>query len=207
MDAGTLAKAIEPFFSTKEIGKGTGLGLSMVHGVAVQLGGAFRLSSQLGRGTEAEIWLPTSEASIEKEPPALSQEEQAEVAKISILVIDDDPLIAMSTADMLVDLGHSVIEAHSGESALKILNGDDEIDLLITDYSMPRMTGIQLATAAQEIRPELAILLATGYADLPAGSDPNLPRISKPYLQPQLRTEIAKAFGSRRSVSPAVSAR
>jgi CheY-like chemotaxis protein len=195
----TLAKAVEPFFSTKEVGKGTGLGLSMVHGLAVQLGGALRLSSEVGRGTTAEIWLPASdEACAEMEPRTVSQEEGEDAGKVSILVVDDDPLVAASTAEMLAALGHSVIEANSGEGAVNILNSAEEIDLLITDYAMPRMTGVQLAKAAKEIRPDLAILLATGYADLPAGTDIKLPRISKPYLLPQLRTEIAKALGSRR---------
>jgi PAS domain S-box-containing protein len=199
MDAETLAKAVEPFFSTKEVGKGTGLGLSMVHGLAEQLRGALRLSSEMGRGTTAEIWLPASEASAETEPPTVSQEGRAEVGKASILVVDDDPLVASSTAEMLAALGHSVIEANSGEGAVNILNSGEKIDLLITDYLMPRMTGLQLARTAKEIRPDLAILLATGYADLPAGSDVKLPRISKPYLLPELQTEIAKALGSGRT--------
>jgi signal transduction histidine kinase len=135
MNPETLARAIEPFFSTKELGKGTGLGLSMVHGLAVQLGGMLQLSSEVGRGTTAEIWLPVSEAPVDIAPAtAPPQEDTVEDAKVSILVVDDDPLIAMATADMLADLGHSVIEAHSAESALDILSGQREIDLLITDY-------------------------------------------------------------------------
>jgi PAS domain S-box-containing protein len=195
MDAETLARAVEPFFSTKEVGKGTGLGLSMVHGLAEQLRGALRLSSEVGRGTMAEIWLPASEAFAETEPQTVSQEGRADVGKASILVVDDDPLVASSTAGMLAALGHSVIEANSGEGAVNILNSGEKIDLLITDYLMPRMTGLQLARTAKEIRPDLAILLATGYADLSAGSDIKLPRISKPYLLPELQTEIAKALG------------
>ena len=114
-----------------------------------------------------------------------------------ILIVDDDPLVAMSTADMLADLGHSVIEAYSGETALDILRGSREIDMLITDYSMPRMTGAELAKAAQHMRPDLPILLATGYAELPSGSDLNLPRINKPFRQHQIRAEIAKVLNSR----------
>ena len=193
MDAETLAKAVEPFFSTKELGKGTGLGLSMVHGLAVQLGGTLRLASAMGRGTTAEVWLPVSEAGLDVAPLAAPpREDPGEEAKVSILVVDDDALIAMSTADMLADLGHSVIEAYSAEAALDILNGRREIDLLITDYAMPRMTGVELAKAAHDIRPDLPVLLATGYAELPTGSDPNLPRISKPFRQHQLQSEIAR---------------
>ena len=100
----------------------------------------------------------------------------------------------MSTVDMLEDLGHEVIEAHSGERALEILRDRRTIDLLVSDYSMPRMNGVQLATAARELRPDLPILLATGYAELPAGSGNDLPRIGKPYRQNQLAAEIVKVL-------------
>ena len=195
MDAQTLQKATEPFFSTKELGKGTGLGLSMVHGLAVQLNGALRLKSQVGRGTTAELWLPAALTAAEPEKPAAPSEAKVKtVDKMTILVVDDDALIAMSTVDMLEDLGHHVIEADSGNRALEILRSGRDVDLLITDYSMPRMNGAQLATAARAIRPELPILLATGYAELPGGSGEGLPRIGKPYQQDQLAAEIAKVM-------------
>ncbi len=194
MDAQTLQKATEPFFSTKELGKGTGLGLSMVHGLAVQLNGALRLKSQVGHGTTAELWLPAARIAVQPEAPAAVETKAEPVERITVLVVDDDALIAMSTADMLEDLGHEVIEAESGDRALDILRDNREVDLLITDYSMPRMNGAQLATAARKIRPELPILLATGYAELPAGSDVGLPRIGKPYQQDQLAAEIARVL-------------
>jgi nitrogen-specific signal transduction histidine kinase len=165
MDAETLQKATEPFFSTKEVGKGTGLGLSMVHGLAVQLNGALRLSSQVGLGTKAELWLPITNIPVEEEKPTEAAPKDEATEKITILVVDDDALIAMSTVDMLEDLGHDVIEANSGDHALEILRDDRPVDLLVTDYSMPRMNGVQLAAAAREVRPELTILLATGYAE------------------------------------------
>ena len=96
----------------------------------------------------------------------------------------------MSTVDMLEDLGFKVIEANSGTRALEVIKDNSTIDLLITDYAMPRMNGAQLAIAAREIRPELPILLATGYAELPAHSGVDLPRIGKPYRQEQLAEEI-----------------
>jgi CheY-like chemotaxis protein len=194
MDTNTLRKATEPFFSTKELGKGTGLGLSMVHGLAVQLNGALRLTSQVGIGTRAELWLPVTNIAAEEEKPTVAEPNDEATEKITILVVDDDALIAMSTVDMLQDLGHDVIEANSGDRALEILRDDRPVDLLVTDYSMPRMNGAQLAAAAREIRPELPILLATGYADLPAGSAIGLPRIGKPYQQDQLAAEIMKVL-------------
>jgi CheY-like chemotaxis protein len=107
-------------------------------------------------------------------------------------VVDDDPLIAMSTVDMLEDLGHVVIEANSGKRALEIIDGGQDIDLMMTDQAMPGMTGIQLAEIVRSKRPNLPVLLATGYTDLPASKLANLPRLSKPYQQSQLQAEIEK---------------
>ncbi|MGE5539528.1 MAG: ATP-binding protein [Gemmatimonas sp.] len=193
MDAETLKRAIDPFFSTKELGKGTGLGLSMVHGLAVQLNGALRLSSEPGRGTVAELWLPAAvaEAVTEPEPPAQTAH-ATPTRPATILVVDDDALVAMSTAGMLEDLGHRVIEVNSASSALAILREGEPVDLLVTDHAMPGMTGIELAKAARALRPNLPVLLATGYADLPKGAEIDLPRLSKPYQQEQLADHIGK---------------
>jgi CheY-like chemotaxis protein len=113
----------------------------------------------------------------------------------TILVVDDDPLIAMSAVDMLEDIGHKVIEAHSGRQALEILRNDEAIDLMMTDHSMPSMTGLELARQAHTLRPGLPILLVTGYADLPSGETTTLPRLGKPYQQSQLQAEIARLLG------------
>jgi PAS domain S-box-containing protein len=189
MDEATLAKAIEPFFSTKPVGKGTGLGLSMVHGLAVQLGGRLHLASEVGKGTTATLRLPiASQAAAFVEAPAKALDVPARAA--TILVVDDDPLIASSTVNMIEDLGHTVIEANSAKRALEILDDGQAVDLMITDQAMPGMTGVELAEVARRRRPDLPILLATGYADLPAGQSLNLPRLSKPYLQSQLRSQI-----------------
>ncbi|MCM8737052.1 response regulator [Azospirillum sp. A1-3] len=190
MDEGTLARAIEPFFSTKGIGKGTGLGLSMVHGLAVQSGGAFRLSSVPGQGALVELWLPkaTTPAQAAELPPAPA----ADVSPAVVLVVDDDALIAMSTVDMLADLGHTVLEAGSGVEALELLRSGQAVDLLLTDYAMPGMTGVELAQAARTMAPDLPVLLATGYADLPEGVVADLPRLAKPYTQHQLAVATAK---------------
>ena len=198
MSAETLARAVDPFFSTKEVGKGTGLGLSMVHGLAVQLKGALRISSEVDRGTSVDLWLPASKATSATATAEVEEKGGAEPENIHILVVDDDPLIARSTTDMLTDMGHSVIEATSGDQALGILENNEEIDLLITDYSMPKMNGVELAKAAQEVRPHLAIVMATGYAELPELSERSFARINKPYFQSQLAAEITKALRSQR---------
>ena len=196
MDAETLKKAIDPFFSTKELGKGTGLGLSMIHGLALQLKGALRLSSTVGEGTRAELWLPVSARPVAEAPVIPVAAPASSSGSARILMVDDDALIAMSSVDMLEDLGHAVTEANSGAEALRILESGEAFDLMITDYSMPGMTGGQLAKAVRDMLPDLPILLATGYADLPPGAGIDLPRLGKPYTQDQLAAEIAKALNS-----------
>jgi PAS domain S-box-containing protein len=195
MDAETAKRAIEPFFSTKPVGKGTGLGLSMVHGLAVQLGGRLELSSGIGKGTTATLWLPVAEQTAptetEPEPQVVSGR------SATILLVDDDPLVASGTVDMLEDLGHTVIEANSAKRALEILDQGQQVDLLMTDQAMPGMTGFELAKIVQKMRPELPVLLATGYADLPVGREPTLPRLSKPYLRSQLREHVDRLLARR----------
>ncbi|HZC94713.1 MAG TPA: ATP-binding protein, partial [Bradyrhizobium sp.] len=188
-----LKRAIEPFFSSKPLGKGTGLGLSMVHGLAVQLGGTLQLTSAVGKGTTATLVLPVSTAAPEAEsPPPPAQKVRRSAV---ILFVDDDPLIAMSTTEMLEDLGHRVIGANSGRHALDILRSEQPIDLMVTDHVMPGMTGLELVAASREVRPSLPILLATGYAELPEGAQLDLPRLSKPYHQDQLRDQLDQLLG------------
>ncbi|HEV7246853.1 MAG TPA: PAS domain-containing protein [Shinella sp.] len=194
MDEETLQKAIEPFFSTKELGKGTGLGLSMIHGLALQLKGGLRLVSAPGKGTTAELWVPVSkQAPAQPNEPAPSPQGRNSGPK-RILLVDDDFLIAMSSVDMLADLGHEVVEAHSGKDALERLKQDGPIDLLITDYSMPGMNGGELAKAARALFPDLPILIASGYSELPAELGFEVARLGKPYTQQQLALEISKVL-------------
>jgi PAS domain S-box-containing protein len=188
-----LKRAIEPFFSSKPLGKGTGLGLSMVHGLAVQLGGALQLSSMVGKGTTATLLLPVATSVPEVESRA--QKSQKVNRSAVILFVDDDPLIAMSTTEMLEDLGHRVIGANSGRHALDILRSEQPIDLMMTDHVMPGMTGVELAAASRQVRPSLPILLATGYAELPEGAQLDLPRLAKPYHQDQLRDRLDQLLG------------
>ncbi|MBD9586024.1 PAS domain S-box protein [Pseudomonas sp. PDM03] len=192
MDDATLAVAMDPFFTTKGVGKGTGLGLSMVHGFIEQLGGRFILKSQMGKGTTAELWIPVAtQGSIAK--PA--QEEAAPpVPRLCVLVVDDDSLVLTSTCLLLEDLGHQVISAVSGAQALTVLDSEQAIDLVITDMAMPQMNGAQLAQAIRSIRPDLPIILATGYAERLEGFATKLPRLSKPFTQLHLVEIIASTL-------------
>ena len=188
MDAETLSRAIEPFFSTKPSGKGTGLGLSMTHGLATQLGGALSLSSELGKGTVATIWLPLADTTAETAAAAVQPPEKTRA--LNILIVDDDPLVATSTVDMLEDLGHTVTEANSGKRALEILASNPAVEVMVTDQAMPGMTGVELVERVRSTRPGLPILLVTGYADLSTRKLPHLPRLSKPFQQAQLQAAL-----------------
>jgi PAS domain S-box-containing protein len=191
MDAETLARATEPFFTTKGVGKGTGLGLSMVHGMAEQMGGRLLLRSKLGEGTTAEIWLPsvTDGAQVHH---VQTQPREAVLASggLKVLAVDDDRLVLFNTTAMLEDLGHSVVEAVSGEEALELLR-QDHFDLVITDQSMPRMTGVELMEAIHVEWPELPVILATGYAEIPGGVQLKAPRLSKPFTEKDLALAVA----------------
>lgn len=198
MDRETLGKAAEPFFTTKGIGKGTGLGLSMVHGLAHQSGGKLKLRSERGKGTSAEIWLPVAVASLTEQPSVTSSPGvlSSEFRPHVVIAVDDDALVLMNTVALLEDLGHTVYEATSAHEALSILEGHPDVDLVITDHAMPKMTGSQLAGIIHEERPELPVILATGYAELPPGGDAALPRLSKPFSQRQLQQIMARTFAT-----------
>jgi PAS domain S-box-containing protein len=191
MDEETLARAAEPFFTTKDVGKGTGLGLPMVHGLAEQLGGRLVLKSRRGEGTTVELWLKMvpSEAKTPPGPvakPAPDTDSMPAVAPMVVLVVDDDNLVLMSTVAMLEDLGHVVVEATSGPQALEILRHHEGIQAMMTDHAMPLMTGVQLAEQARTQRPGLPVILASGYAELPQGTGTDLIRLRKPYRQQDL---------------------
>jgi CheY-like chemotaxis protein len=198
MDEATLARAMEPFFTTKGVGKGTGLGLSMVHGLAAQSGGRLVLKSRKGEGTTAEVWLPaipvpaTAPAEGPREADATSL--GSGMRALTVLVVDDDALVLQSTAAMLADLGHRVLEASSGREALEHLGRAHSVDVVITDQAMPGMTGVQLAATIKQRWPHLPVILASGYADLPSQLEPSPIRVSKPFGQDRLARAIRESM-------------
>ena len=197
MDAKTLARAAEPFFTTKGVGKGTGLGLPMVHGVAQQSGGRLVLKSVKGLGTTAEIWLPRAPPFQSSVRPVVAEQSSGVSGRPrTILLVDDDQLVLHSAAAMLEDLGHRVVQAASGAEALGLLAAHPDVEVLITDHAMPNMTGVELAAAVRKIDPKVPIVLATGYAELPHGSATELTRLSKPFDQRGLEEAIAQAARS-----------
>ncbi len=168
MDPDVIARAFDPFFTTKPIGQGTGLGLSMVYGFAGQSGGAARIYSEIGKGSMVCIYLPRHAGETAAEDEALQAVNDAPRAEggETILLVDDEPLVRMLAVEQLEELGYSVIEAEDGPSAMRVLNSQRDISLLITDVGLPGgMNGRQVADAARVSRPGLEVLFITGYAE------------------------------------------
>ena len=193
MDSETLARAVEPFYSTKEVGRGTGLGLSMVHGLAAQLGGALELTSAPVEGTRVDLYLPVVEdiAPAERGPP--SDAVPVIGRQLRVLLIDDEELVRTATAEMIRDLGHSVVEASGAADALAQLDRGLGIDVVVTDYKMPGIDGGEVARRIAQTHPDTPVLLITGYAG-PADDMIDLPRLAKPFGQAEIAAALASLF-------------
>ena len=200
-----LARAIEPFYTTKDIGKGTGLGLSMVHGVSKQSGGALVIESERGRGTTVKIYLPrTTDAqsrSVDEANAASSTGDRLG----TVLLVDDDEQVRVLTEELLLDMGYDVVVHDCGRDALMFLDTGADIDLLLVDYGMPGMNGAEVAGAARERRPLLPIVFVTGYASgLGRGEHESIPVLRKPFKLRDFEIAISDALcvtprsGSRR---------
>jgi signal transduction histidine kinase/CheY-like chemotaxis protein len=193
MDEATLARAIEPFFTTKEVGKGTGLGLSMVHGTVVQSGGTVLIRSKPEQGTVVELWLPRSrEASTDA--PAVEDAAAPEHGDGAILVCDDDLSVREFIVEALRNLGYRSIATEDGPSALAVLDADTSVDLLLVDLAMPGMNGATVARLARERRPDLPMLMITGYAEQETfeAKPADLPVLRKPFKRAELAARIAE---------------
>ncbi len=205
MDAETLRRATEPFFTTKGAGKGTGLGLSMVHGLAAQSGGHFDLHSAPGKGTTAEILLPVSTVAEGVEIPAATVQSlpgPSGQRQLTVLAVDDDPLVLTGMVLVLEDQGHEVFEAYSARKALDLLEGGLAVDVVVTDQIMPGMTGAQLAEAIHCRWPQVPVILATGYGELPAGAQATR-RLRKPFSPEELAIALSEATGPANRVAVA----
>ncbi|HVG47218.1 MAG TPA: PAS domain-containing protein, partial [Rubellimicrobium sp.] len=199
MDEATLARAVEPFFSTKGLGKGTGLGLSMVHGLAAQSGGLFKLLSRVGEGTAAVLWLPVAPEGASTERPAEAVAPRAPRPAV-VLLVDDEPLVRLSTAEGLRELGYEVVEVGTAAEALEVLRVGLWPDIVVTDHMMPGMTGAQLATELRERVPDLPVLMITGYANLSPEQTRGLVVLSKPFRQADLATLLAQLLSGESRV-------
>ncbi|MFC7498543.1 response regulator [Enterovirga sp. GCM10030262] len=196
-----MEQVLEPFFTTKDIGKGTGLGLSMVYGFAKQSGGAIDIESEVGGGTRVEIWLPRApESSKDAAAPATAPEiapRDGQARSLNILLVDDHNGVRMATAGILGDLGHKVTEASDGPELLALLGDDpDAFDLIICDYAMPLVSGIDVVEGARKLRPGLPGIIVTGYADAQsiARRPENVPVLNKPFTPEQMNQAINGLF-------------
>jgi signal transduction histidine kinase/ActR/RegA family two-component response regulator len=215
MDSGTgmspevISRAFEPFFTTKALGSGSGLGLSQVHGMVRQSGGTVSIDSRPGSGTKITILLPRT--TLSPAPHAASQLDRSMPAldrNQLILLVDDDEQVRGVTATMLAENGYGVVTAVDGQSALDVLEREGErVALVVADYAMPGMTGRQLLDAVRQRRPDVPLLLATGYADYPLLTADYLPIdqiIRKPFRSNELLARIHMVHERRSSLNAAV---
>jgi CheY-like chemotaxis protein len=201
-----LARAIEPFFTTKEVGQGSGLGLSQVFGLAKQSGGGVRIDTQLGEGTSVKVYLPRAaekaaavEATEAERPPAAAK------GSVTVLVVDDDSAVREVTHNILADLGYEVVEAGSGGAALELL-GSVDIDIALLDFAMPGMNGAELAKEIRTRRPHMPVVFATGYADASALMEESEERIvQKPFDEQELLQKLSAALSHSRPALNVVS--
>ena len=196
-----LEKVMEPFFTTKEVGKGSGLGLSMVYGFAQQSNGAFRLVSEVGQGTTAELWLPRAPQSAQLISGTPRQEPLRRPGrKLRILLVDDHAEVRSTTAAVLRDLGHHVVEAANGMEALEALRSREcDYELMISDYAMPHLSGTDFLREARELGSDVPALIITGYAGAEAIRDrpDGVEILLKPFTATMLETTMAQVCGSR----------
>jgi len=195
-----LEQVTEPFFTTKDVGKGTGLGLSMVYGFARQSGGAIEISSEVGRGTNVEIWLPrgrTTQRRRAAETAAPARPVNGEVRPLRILLVDDHDAVRETTAGMLADMGHAVEAAASGPALLEKLEAaPGGYDLIVTDYAMPLMSGSDMLDHARKIRADLPGIIISGYADrrTMAQKRSEIVFLTKPFTLDQMKAAIGAVF-------------
>jgi signal transduction histidine kinase/CheY-like chemotaxis protein len=190
-----LAKAFEPFFTTKEIGKGSGLGLSQVLGFAKQSGGGIRIDTRVGEGTSIKVYLPrAAENSVLEGSPFIADSYVIERRGAVILLVDDDSAVRQVTASILEEIGYVMLTMGSGGAALDALD-HTKVDLVLLDFAMPGMSGVELARQIQQKFPALPILFVTGYADKAAFADVNEERIiKKPFIGNELTTKVNAAL-------------
>lgn len=189
-----LAKVFEPFYTTKPIGQGTGLGLSMVYGYMRQANGGVRILSQPGKGTQVQLYMPCLGGDLDILPSEESRSAPLGVGEV-VLVVEDEAVVRSLIVEVLGELGYQTLEAGNAQEAMPFLENPQRIDLMISDVGLPGMNGRQLADLAQANRPELKVLLATGYAE---GSNvegylaANMEIITKPFAIDALANKISE---------------
>jgi CheY-like chemotaxis protein len=179
MSKEVLAQAFEPYFTTKETGKGTGIGLSMVQGMAAQLGGAVTVNSRVGRGTSVSLFFPrAAENAVTEQSPAISP---VATGNGRILIVDDNPGVLAFLSDAVRNLGYEAITAADIESALSLVELGDPLDVVLSDFNLPGMTGMELIAQLCQIQSGLKGVLVTGNLDEIDQLETSLPVLRKPF--------------------------
>jgi signal transduction histidine kinase/CheY-like chemotaxis protein len=197
MPSQVAARAFEPFFTTKEVGKGSGLGLAQVYGFAKQSGGHAELLSEMGVGTTVRLYLPRSmDAEMEQAGPIAQPVPLKQDGEVTVLVVDDDSAVRSVLTDLIEEMGYRAMEAQDGPAALAMIERGEQIDLVLTDYSMPRgMTGVELGRRIAALRPEIKLVLISGYPEPRVRSaDLEFPLLTKPFRRAELGRVIREAF-------------
>jgi len=195
-------KAFDPFFTTKETGKGTGLGLAICYGIIKQNGGHIDVDSEIDRGTTFKIFLPCSTQEVSLLPQHQKSQDLPN-GKETILLVEDEPMVRIMCMRVLYDNGYKVLEAANGEEALRLVQNNPAgmLDLVLTDVVMPRMGGIELATCLREARPDVKLLLTSGYTDeaptLPCSPNDKIPFLQKPFLPSALLSQVREVLDSQ----------
>ncbi|RPH39728.1 MAG: response regulator, partial [Desulfobulbaceae bacterium] len=189
MDKKVLRKIFDPFFTTKEVGKGTGLGLSIVHGIVKSYGGYITCDSEQGHGTVFQVFLPVIE---DEDVQIDTAVETIPLGRERILLVDDEKMIAGMGKKMLEKLGYSVTARTGSLEALKAFQEmPDQFDMVITDQTMPDMTGIDLCRQMLQIRPDLPIILCTGYSTLISEETAKAAGVKEFALKPIAKKDMA----------------
>jgi CheY-like chemotaxis protein len=197
MTADVLARVFEPFFTTKEVGKGSGLGLPQVLGLAQQLGGGVRIVSEPGKGTSVTVYLPQARAEDAGVAKAAGEGGGlSSLAGLSLLLVEDDPDVREITADLLQELGASVVLAANGVEALERV--DSHFDAVLLDFAMPQMNGAELAGHIRRLYAGLPLLLVTGHSDDLLVPD-SVSVLRKPFQTAELARAIRRAIAAGRT--------
>lgn len=201
-----LQRVFEPFFTTKEVGKGSGLGLAQVYGFAKQSGGGVRIETKAGEGTTVRVYLPRVAAGEGVEPAELTEIDCATVRnpgdKPLLLVVDDDGAVREITLTKLTEAGYVTREASSGLAAIHVLEQDPCFDLVVVDFAMPGMNGVDVAAEIQRRWPTVPVIFVTGYADQTALTRGGIGEdriVQKPFLDGELERKVAAALPARRA--------
>jgi len=191
-----LPRVFEPFFTTKEPGRGSGLGLAQVFGFAKQSGGGVEIKSRVGEGTLVKVFLPRADRlPSDRELADVDQGSKPEEARLTILVVDDDRTVLRSTGRMLDSLGYLAVPTASGREALRLLESEPKVDLVLADFAMPEMTGVELAKTIHSTHPALPVILITGYGNREELKDLGEARIlQKPYTEGELMGKITETL-------------